>query len=445
MPLLQHIHHPDSRRMTPSSSSTSLFIIALTLTVAFLVIQDFRIVPANSRYLSVNFNNVDNHVNTLTIHKYKHNPRRFSTNTTLNIDRGLNIINVWSAQQMAAWIYHGQLPVKPPKCDSWSEREPQEKFLITANDTIKLQPNDTLFVSYSKLHEFVQDFLPFINVDIVLITTPFRFLFPTLEWMNPKAHAIVHHPHILSWFATNIGYNYTGDYANHSKVHSFPLGLKPKMGSAAYRNPIPYYRQAFLQSYYYHDQNNHPNDATVVIRNNTLYVSPMRPTNPTRKQIILPNASSSKIVSYPEYLQQMMHAKYVVSPNGDHPDCHRHYEALGLGAVPITELHAEHYEHFIIINDDDDDDGNQSQAIIFNNRNWNMTQLEQELLLLSSSSSEIPPPPTIAVPHHRNMVMEEYYMEYIERTVERALRWWDVVAQQQAILDDFCLDRRACV
>ena len=106
-----------------------------------------------------------------------HNPRRFSTNTTLNVARGLQIINAWSGQHMATWIYDGTTPVEGhPGSNTWKNHEPPVKFLHTANDTVHLQQNDTVFVSYSKLDEFVSDFLPNIRDGIILITTPFHLM-----------------------------------------------------------------------------------------------------------------------------------------------------------------------------------------------------------------------------------------------------------------------------
>ena len=43
--------------------------------------------------------------------------------------------------------------------------------------------------------------------------------------------------------------NYTGGFEFHPKVSPFPLGLKPKMGKAAYRNPVPFFRQVFLETW----------------------------------------------------------------------------------------------------------------------------------------------------------------------------------------------------
>jgi len=39
-----------------------------------------------------------------------------------------------------------------------------------------------------------------------------------------------------------------------------------------------------------------------------------------------------------EYYARMMTTQYVNSPRGDRPDCYRHWEAIGLGAIPVSNL-----------------------------------------------------------------------------------------------------------
>ena len=56
--------------------------------------------------------------------------------------------------------------------------------------------------------------------------------------------------------------------------------------------------------------------------------------------------------------------RYVISPNGDRPECFRHYEALGLGTIPITELDPVLYRHLA------------AGPVIFSESSWNVTQLE---------------------------------------------------------------------
>lgn len=45
---------------------------------------------------------------------------------------------------------------------------------------------------------------------------------------------------------------------------------------------------------------------------------------------------SGKPLSRRKYFAALADAEYVLSPDGDRPDCYRHYEALILGAVPIV-------------------------------------------------------------------------------------------------------------
>ena len=87
--------------------------------------------------------------------KQKHSPRRFSDNIQLNVDRGLNIVNMLSGQHISSWIYEGRKPV--PKHHVW-KNDPKEKMLYDPTDAASMKNNDTLFVSYAKIEEFTSDF-----------------------------------------------------------------------------------------------------------------------------------------------------------------------------------------------------------------------------------------------------------------------------------------------
>eukprot|EP00957_Ditylum_brightwellii_P211824 15366643-Ditylum_brightwellii.AAC.1 len=318
----------------------------------------------------------ENKENTEDGHAHEYVPtRRFLDNTRLNVDRGINIINCWSGHQMAAWTYEGRKPIDK-KYLTW-KGEPKEKILYDPSDATKLADDDTLFVSYAKIEEFTMDFLPYINTTFVLITTPFHILYPAgIDLLAPN---ITSNKHLLQWFATNIG-NYTGGHQFHPLVSPFPLGLKPHMGSRPFQHPIPYYREIFLKTM---------NDTEEM----------------TMKKI-------SCLLDIYLALTRIARSRYVISPNGDHPDCHRHYEALGLGAIPITQLDPYLYSHL------------KEGPIIYGNDNWNLTELTSTLTL---------PAPKV----NRNIIFEEYWMEYVERVVGRPLWWWDVVDAKRSKLAEF--------
>jgi hypothetical protein len=118
-----------------------------------------------------------------------------------------------------------------------------------------------------------------------------------------------------------------------------------------------------------------------------------RTTNPQRL-----NIPRGPTVDIKNYLSEMHRSKYIFSPDGDRPECYRHYEAIGMGTMPITQLDASTHSHL---------EGN----AIFNNSEWNLTVLEATL----------PQNPQV----NQRLIFEEYWMEYVERIVGRPLRWWD--------------------
>ena len=84
-----------------------------------------------------------------------------------------------------------------------------------------------------------------------------------------------------------------------------------------------------------------------------------------------------------------------------------------MGAIPITETDPILYRHL------------REGPVIYNNTNWNVTNLEE--ILPMNRTKEV----------NRNMIFEEYWMEYVERVVGRPLRWWDVLQQKPLLLADF--------
>ena len=59
-----------------------------------------------------------------------HNPRIFSDNIQLNIDRGLNIIHMLSAQYISAWIYDGSAPINENQKTRSSDPKVRERCQV---------------------------------------------------------------------------------------------------------------------------------------------------------------------------------------------------------------------------------------------------------------------------------------------------------------------------
>ena len=171
-----------------------------------------------------------------------------------------------------------------------------------------------MFVSVAKIEEFTRDFLPHINTTFVLISAHFRIIVP--EGIELLAPNITSHQHLIQWFATNMG-RFTGGYQFHPKVSPFPLGLKPKMGAREFQNPVPFFRKEFLKTI------NNTQAANKPIPVFAGHIS--KKTNVGRSDV-----PSGRKMKYPQYLEMISRSSYVISPDGLNPDCHRHYEALGL-------------------------------------------------------------------------------------------------------------------
>lgn len=101
----------------------------------------------------------------------------------------------------------------------------------------------------------------------------------------------------------------------------------------------------------YHYHNQFGNGHTIQIGNHeNLVMCAIRPSTdqyrrpyPKNRQSILStldkNGIHNTLLLPDQYYQQLPHTKFVISPEGNGIDCHRHYEALIAGAIPIVERH----------------------------------------------------------------------------------------------------------
>lgn len=157
------------------------------------------------------------------------------------------------------------------------------------------------------------------------------------------------------------------------------------------------YKKAFMMALNRDAEDNGNISATAVPR---IYAGHLRSLD-SRKGM---DMNVTKKLGRMQFYAMLSQHDYVLSPNGDRPECYRHYEALGLGTVPLTQLDYNVHRHFI------------GTGLIFNNTVWSVQELETKLSMN----------PTV----NRNAALEEYWMEYVDWVVQRHLTWYDTLKQE---------------
>ena len=72
-------------------------------------------------------------------------------------------------------------------------------------------------------------------------------------------------------------------------------------------------------------------------------VHPHLPKTHIRLQYEKLGKKSGPMLPYNELCETLQKAEFVISTIGDRDDCYRHYEAIGLGAIPISNINS-HYK-----------------------------------------------------------------------------------------------------
>jgi len=178
-------------------------------------------------------------------------------------------------------------------------------ILITNNLSI-IENYDMLYVQVNFFDIFIEYYLPRINKKIILMTGQWQFPQITL---STKTDELLKHPNILLWISQN------PIYPNSSKYMEFPYGIFN----------LKDYANALLNN-----QNSNKD-------NNILCLPMDNNTNMCRKKIpVLTRIKSSDMYN------KIASSKFLISPIGDRDDCYRHYEAIGLGTIPISNVE-KHY------------------------------------------------------------------------------------------------------
>lgn len=335
---------------------------------------------------------------------YVFGPRRFN-NVTNNLARGANLMTSISGCHISAWVYMVGGVKKHRDCDGWRS---DSKVKINVRDgkasrLDKLQPYDTIYVHTKMLTDFIVNYLDQLKVPIVLLSGTYDNTRDN-QLSHARVEYIYNHPMVAHWFCQNV-YNSTGlDYLP-PKLSPLALGIEPFDKNPKGPNPVVILRDVILR----YARDGLPQKTIDVFE---AYTSPF--TNPNRQ-----NVPRGQKMTLPAYLERLARSKFVLSPSGHKPDCFRHYEALALGAIPVTDLDAATYSHLAL------------GPVVFGTRHWwNLT--ESKLL----NRMQLTSMPRV----NRNLIFEEFWMEEMERQVGRPLRWFDIRKGYQTTLEDMYMN-----
>ena len=283
--------------------------------------------------------------------------------------------------------------------------------LIDYPDTIKnkYNPGDSIYICTTALTHFINRILPTLTIPFVLVTGDCDIEIPTQLFPESTFNNFISNPLIIHWFCQN----WTG---NHHKVSHIPIGLDyhTMTTSTVWGDSIPpsiQEKQLNIIS-----ENSHPfwkrknkcySNFHFSIRG--YYVKNRKDAiDQIPKDLIFYEPSS--LTREDTWLNQTNYA-FIVSPHGNGLDCHRTWEALCLGSIPIvTRSKIDHLFDdlpVLIINKWSDITQKLLDDTIaeFKNRTFNYDKLTLKYytdLIRSKriiSPTPIPPPPTHILPY----------------------------------------------
>ncbi|KAI2513141.1 methyltransferase [Fragilaria crotonensis] len=323
---------------------------------------------------------------------------RFSESLGRTIsERGVNLITAASGCHLTAWVFHG----------GGSDASVVDCFLAPGNDlgiggyhasqhlnmetSSQIEPYDTIYVNTRGLTDFVETILPNITLPIILIVGQHRHVVQLIP--EETEATLLNSSFIVRLFSQNLGYHFRQPL--HPKLAPWPYGILP------HHWPLGFLSKAILRL---QSDTNHSKTGGIMYG----YLSM---TNVKRQ-----NIPSGPQLNYTEYYDEIARHRFILSPDGDRPDCFRTYEAIGLGTVPITELPADLYRHL------------QPAPVLFETSDWNLSETQAMRRLGVTQYPSV----------NQMLVLEEYWLDYVEREIGgRDLRWFDRIALRRSKLKDF--------
>jgi hypothetical protein len=194
---------------------------------------------------------------------------------------------------------------------------------INANDLLKnknytdIKNLDIIQIQVDFFDFFYDEVLPIIvNKDIQVIIITSQWHLPQIH-QNYKTDSCLNNKNILLWISQN------PIYITHKKYMAFPYGI-------LHHNLTDYVNFVKL--------NDTHKSKHLKILNMFSSTHGHLPDNHIRKKHNIFGKNSGSLLPYSNYLENISNAEFVISTSGDRDDCYRHYECIGLNAIPVSNI-----------------------------------------------------------------------------------------------------------
>ena len=180
-----------------------------------------------------------------------------------------------------------------------------------------------IFIKTDFLYEFISNILIHINCDFIIYSHNSDLC------IDNRYISILNNKHLIKWYAQNVN-------LVHEKLISIPIGIANSRWE--HGNIETLSRVINLNN----------------VKDNLLYCNINISTNINERtnclNNILPYKNSDR-VTHEEYLANISKSYFVISPNGNGVDCHKHWESIYLDAIPIVtnSINIQFYKDYPII------------------------------------------------------------------------------------------------
>lgn len=197
-------------------------------------------------------------------------------------------------------------------------KQPLNFATAIAFNPADVQDGDTIFVNLFYLESFFKFFHPRIKAKYILVTHNGD------DVVDEKFLKYLNDPQLAFWFTQNC-------QVKHERIIQIPIGLPLRCLSNNLH--VPENVLKLQQSI----QKIHPKKERLLYANIRTY------TNPTERVPLEQHLSKLNFCTvavqkgFTEYMIDLAHSKFTVSPEGKGPDCHRTWEAMYVACIPIVK------------------------------------------------------------------------------------------------------------